>query len=94
MAHLIDTRSAATAHVVYRALQQLMRWLQDEEEIDRSPMEADRSPIVPENRTTGPQPLRGTSTTAGLRPRDSPGSGKSRVSTAPPAYSRVSVVNH
>src|SRR3954464_13268583 len=34
MAHLIDTRSAATASVVHRALQQLMRWLLDEEEID------------------------------------------------------------
>jgi site-specific recombinase XerD len=48
MAHLIDTRSASTANVVYRALQQLMRWLLDEEEIDRSPMERMRSPIVPE----------------------------------------------
>jgi integrase/recombinase XerC len=48
MAHLIDTRSAATANVVYRALQQLMRWLLDEEEIDRSPMERMRPPIVPE----------------------------------------------
>jgi integrase/recombinase XerC len=48
MAHLIDTRSAATANVVYRALQQLMRWLLDEEEIDRSPMERMRPPIVPD----------------------------------------------
>jgi site-specific recombinase XerD len=48
MAHLIDTRSASTANVVYRALQQLMRWLLDEEEIDRSPMERMRPPIVPE----------------------------------------------
>jgi integrase/recombinase XerC len=47
MAHLIDTRSAATANVDYRALQQLMRWLLDEE-IDRSPMERMRPPIVPE----------------------------------------------
>jgi integrase/recombinase XerC len=48
MAHLIDTRSASTANVVHRALQQLMRWLLDEEEIDRSPMERMRPPIVPE----------------------------------------------
>jgi hypothetical protein len=48
MAHLIDTRSASMANVVYRALQQLMRWLLDEEEIDRSPMERMRPPIVPE----------------------------------------------
>jgi integrase/recombinase XerC len=48
MAHLIDTRSASTANVVYRALQQLMRWLLDEEEIDRSPMERMPPPIVPE----------------------------------------------
>src|SRR3954447_13910978 len=48
MAHLVETRSAATANVVYRALQQFVRWLLDEEEIDRSPMERMRPPIVPE----------------------------------------------
>ncbi len=48
MAHLIQTRSASTANVVYRALQQFIKWLQDEEEIDRSPMERMRPPIVPE----------------------------------------------
>ncbi|MGY1733913.1 tyrosine-type recombinase/integrase [Geodermatophilus sp. SYSU D01045] len=48
MAHLIETRSASTANVVYRALQQFIRWLLDEEEIDRSPMERMRPPIVPE----------------------------------------------
>src|SRR3954453_3947273 len=53
MAHLIDTRSASTANVVYRALQQLMRWLLDEEEIDRSPMERMRPPIVPEKPVPG-----------------------------------------
>lgn len=47
MAHLIDTRSA-TATVVYRTLQQLMRWTPNEEEIDRSPMERVRPSIVPE----------------------------------------------
>ncbi len=48
MAHLVETRSASTANVTYRALQQLMRCLLDEEEIDRSPMERMRPPIVPE----------------------------------------------
>ena len=46
MGHLIETRSASTANVVYRARQQLMKWLLDEEEIDRSPMERMRPPIV------------------------------------------------
>src|SRR3954471_17347539 len=48
MAHLIETRSASTANVVYRALQQFMKWLMDEEELDRSPMERMKPPIVPE----------------------------------------------
>jgi integrase/recombinase XerC len=48
MAHLIETRSSSTANVVYRALQQFIKWLQDEEEIDRSPMERMKPPIVPE----------------------------------------------
>src|SRR3954447_822808 len=46
--HLVETRSASTANVVYRALQQFMKWLLDEEEIDRSPMERMKPPIVPE----------------------------------------------
>src|SRR4051812_24515285 len=46
--HLVETRSASTANVVYRALQQFMKWLLDEEELDRSPMERMRPPIVPE----------------------------------------------
>jgi integrase len=46
--HQVETRSAATANVVYRALQQFMKWLQDEEEIDRSPMERMKPPLVPE----------------------------------------------
>src|SRR4051812_38342206 len=45
--HLIETRSPSTANVVYRALQQFMKWLLDEE-IDRSPMERMKPPIVPE----------------------------------------------
>src|SRR4051794_34693500 len=43
--HLIETRSASTANVIYRALQQFMKWLMDEEEIDRSPMERMKPPI-------------------------------------------------
>jgi hypothetical protein len=39
MAHLIDSRSSSTANVIYRALQQFTKWLQDEEELDRPPME-------------------------------------------------------
>src|SRR3954451_19581735 len=36
--HLVETRSASTANVIYRALQQFMKWLLDEDEIDRSHM--------------------------------------------------------
>jgi site-specific recombinase XerD len=48
IAHLVETRSAATAHVRYRSLQQLFNWLVDEEEIDRSPMTRMKPPIIPE----------------------------------------------
>lgn len=48
VAHLVETRSAATASVRYRALQQLFGWLVEEEEIDRSPMDRMKPPIVPE----------------------------------------------
>lgn len=48
IAHLVETRSAATAHVSYRSLQQLFNWLVDEEEIDRSPMSRMKPPIIPE----------------------------------------------
>lgn len=47
MSHLIETRAASTANVVYRALQQFMKWLIDEA-IDRSPMERMKPPFVPE----------------------------------------------
>jgi site-specific recombinase XerD len=36
--HLLDTRSASTAATRYRGLQQLFGWLQDEGEIETSPM--------------------------------------------------------
>ena len=45
---LLGTRSPATANNRYRALQQFFGWLLDEEEIDRSPMERMKPPIVPE----------------------------------------------
>jgi integrase/recombinase XerC len=48
MAHLTSVRSASTASVTYRALQQFFGWLVREGEIDRSPMETMRPPHVPE----------------------------------------------
>lgn len=47
--HLIDTRSAATANVRYRALQQFFGWLVREEELDSSPMAHLRPPQVPDH---------------------------------------------
>ena len=38
IAHLLDTRSASTAATRFRGLQQLFRWLQEEDEIATSPM--------------------------------------------------------
>lgn len=48
MTHLIETRSASTANVRYRAVQQFFKYLLGEGEITRSPMEAMRPPAVPE----------------------------------------------
>ena len=48
MAHMTSTRSASTASLTYRALQQWFGWLVREEEIDRSPMDRMRPPQVPE----------------------------------------------
>lgn len=48
IASMTATRSAATASVTYRALQQFARWLVEEGECARSPMELMRPPIVPE----------------------------------------------
>lgn len=44
----LDRHSAATAGVRYRSLQQLFRWLEDEGEIDHSPMVRMRPPKAPE----------------------------------------------
>ncbi len=48
MAHLVTVRSAAGANLVYRALQQFFGWMIREGDIERSPMETMRPPIVPE----------------------------------------------
>jgi site-specific recombinase XerD len=46
--HLSATRSAATAAVRYRSLQQFFKWLVDEDEIGRSPMARMQAPAVPD----------------------------------------------
>jgi integrase/recombinase XerC len=46
--HMIATRSAATANVAYRALQQWFKWMVSEDELDDSPMERTSPPFVPE----------------------------------------------
>lgn len=48
IADLLTNRSPATAAVRYRSLQQLFRWLVDEEEIAANPMARMRPPKVPE----------------------------------------------
>jgi site-specific recombinase XerD len=48
LADLTDRVSAATSAKHYRSLQQLFRWLVDDGEIPRSPMERMKAPTVPE----------------------------------------------
>jgi integrase/recombinase XerC len=48
MGYMTATRSAATANVAYRALQQWFKWMIAEDEIARSPMERTTPPFVPE----------------------------------------------
>jgi len=48
ISHLVETRAAATAAKHYRSIQQFWRWLLDENEIERSPMERTKPPAVPE----------------------------------------------
>ena len=48
MAHLLEKRSAATASVRFRALQQFFRWLLDDEHIPSDPMAKMKVPLVPE----------------------------------------------
>ena len=47
IADQLATRSAATASVRFRALQQWFKWMTDEEEIKVNPMERMKAPIVP-----------------------------------------------
>lgn len=48
LAELVERVAPATAAKHYRSLQQLFRWLVDDGEIDRSPMERMTAPAVPE----------------------------------------------
>jgi site-specific recombinase XerD len=48
IAEQVETRSAATASVRFRALQQFFAWCGDEEELDVNPMAKMRPPVVPE----------------------------------------------
>jgi site-specific recombinase XerD len=48
LADMIDRLSPATAAKHYRSLQQLFRWLAEDGEVPRSPMERMRPPAVPE----------------------------------------------
>ena len=48
LADLADRRKPATVAFRYRSLQQFFRWLEDEEELDQSPMTKMRPPKVPE----------------------------------------------
>ncbi len=46
--HVMDTRSAASARTRYRDLQQLWKWLEEEGEVQTSPMVRMRPPMVEE----------------------------------------------
>jgi integrase/recombinase XerC len=48
ISHLLETKSAATASVRYRGLQQFFNWLVNEEELDVSPMAKMKPPVVPD----------------------------------------------
>ena len=48
IAELLDRISAGNAHTNYRSLRTFFRWLEDEEEIERSPMLRTKAPYVPE----------------------------------------------
>jgi site-specific recombinase XerD len=51
IAHLLDTRSAMTAKTRFGGLQVFFRWLVEDGEVDRSPMERMRPPKVPQKDT-------------------------------------------
>ncbi|MFF3190499.1 tyrosine-type recombinase/integrase [Streptomyces misionensis] len=48
IAHTLKRTSPANAHQHYRALRTFFNWLEDEEEIDRTPMRTMKPPTVPE----------------------------------------------
>jgi site-specific recombinase XerD len=48
LAHLVETKSAATAALRFRSLKVFFNWLVDEGELDVSPMAKMRAPTVPE----------------------------------------------
>jgi site-specific recombinase XerD len=52
LAHLLDTRSPATAHNRFRALRTFFNWCVDEGLLDVSPMHVVRAPTVPEKVTS------------------------------------------
>jgi site-specific recombinase XerD len=56
VADTIERHSPATAGNRYRSLRQLFKWLAEEDEVDRSPMDGMRGPKVPEQ----PVPILGT----------------------------------
>lgn len=47
-AWMVETRSAGTALNKHKALQQFLRWLAEDGEIERSPMEHVRQPKIPQ----------------------------------------------
>lgn len=62
-AWMVQTRSASTALNKYKCLQQFFRWLRDDEQaIDRNPMDRVRAPKTP---TNGPAPVRVRGAAAG-----------------------------
>jgi site-specific recombinase XerC len=48
VAELIDRTSPGNAHTNYRGLRTFFRWLVEEDEIDRTPMDRTKAPFVPE----------------------------------------------
>src|ERR1700688_3863598 len=87
MADLPGRRSAATASVRFRALQQFSRWLVDDEHVDTDPMAKMRAPSSPSSRSpysqrptsrhfwrrAGPGPLRTGGTRRSSAPWRTPG---------------------